>query len=90
MTALTIITRKKTRRENGDSRRASVNASLGLPDDQDAEFLDASDYERDSLSGDSTKTANCTGLCTPKCRPSRPPPGRTIRTCRTGSSCRRR
>lgn len=42
---------------NGDSRRASVNASLGLPDDQDAEFLDASDYERDSLSGDSHE--NC-------------------------------
>ena len=42
---------------NGDSRRASVNASLGLPDEEDAEFLDASDYERDSLSGDSHE--NC-------------------------------
>jgi non-canonical poly(A) RNA polymerase PAPD5/7 len=42
---------------NGDSSRASVNASLGLPDEQDAEFLDASDYERDSLSGDSHE--NC-------------------------------
>lgn len=42
---------------NGDSRRASVNASLGLPDEEDAEFLEASDYERDSLSGDSHE--NC-------------------------------
>ena len=42
---------------NGDSRRASVNTSLGLPDEEDAEFLDASDYERDSLSGDSHE--NC-------------------------------
>jgi len=35
------------------TRRASLNASLGLPDEQDAEFLERADYEKDSLSGDS-------------------------------------
>jgi non-canonical poly(A) RNA polymerase PAPD5/7 len=35
------------------TRRASLNGSLGLPDEQDAEFLERADYERDSLSGDS-------------------------------------
>ena len=33
--------------------RASLNGSLGLPDEQDAEFLERADYEKDSLSGDS-------------------------------------
>ena len=35
------------------ARRASLNGLLGLPDEQDAEFLERADYEKDSLSGDS-------------------------------------
>ena len=35
------------------TRRASLNGLLGLPDEQDAEFLERADYEKDSLSGDS-------------------------------------
>ena len=35
------------------TRSASLNGSLGLPDEQDAEFLERADYEKDSLSGDS-------------------------------------